>query len=172
MHKLGILVPHLGASHQNYCLLRNVNRLLTQSADTDVILFYENLNIPCVQPMAAMMQIHEAWGFDAPVIATSLSTAEKLIRMPGPTKKIFYTWDLEWLRMPQKLWEQLYSVYAHPSLRLVARGEDHKQILQDAWNKKVDAVIDDFELGPFLNLCYVGNKVQAVTPLLEGAGRS
>lgn len=153
MHRLGIAVPSLGAGHLSYVLVRNVNQLLRRGYDTDVVLFYENLTRPGLWPDCAVMQMAEAFGYDAPMIATSLSTAEKLLRFPGPAKRVFYVWDLEWLRLGnQKQFEHLQSVYGNTRLMLVARSRDHARVLENAWNRPVAAIVEDFALKPLLEI--------------------
>ena len=152
MKKIGFAVSNLGAGHMNYSLIRQINLLMANRVDTDIILFYETLALPCLPPACARMQIHEGYGFDGPIVATSLTTAEKLIRFPSPPRKIFYVWDLEWLRMPQKSYEQLRSIYSNPDLEVVARGNDHRDLIQDVWNRPVTAVIEDFNLTEFEKL--------------------
>ena len=152
MKKLGFAVSNLGAAHMSYALIRQINLLMAERHDLDVVLFYENLALPCMPVACATMQIHEAYGYDGPVVATNLTTAEKLIRFPSPRAKLFYVWDLEWLRLPQKSFEQLRSIYAHSELTLVARGKDHADIISDVWNRPVTAVIEDFDLSDFEKL--------------------
>jgi hypothetical protein len=155
MNKIGIAVPNLGAGHMTYCLIRNVNLWMHERFDTDITLFYETLALPCLPPNCAVMQIHEGFSYDGPMIATSLSTADKLARWPGPSRRLFYTWDMEWLRMPQKSFEQLRGIYANPDLELVARGQDHARLLEDVWNVKVRAVVEDFDLNELLKVINV-----------------
>ena len=161
MNKLGFAVNNLGASHLAYCLLRNIKSFMEERYDTDIIVFYENLVPPCIPPSCAVMQIHEAFGYDGTLVATSLSTAEKLLRFPGPKARAFYVWDLEWLRMPQKSFEELRSVYGNPELTLLARSLDHAEILADVWNRPVEAIVEDFDLKTILQFaqpkCHLKN---------------
>jgi len=81
MKKLGFAVPNLGASHMNYSLIRQINLFMAERFDTDIVLFYETLDLPCLPPACSRMQIHEGYGFDGPIVATALTTAEKLIEL-------------------------------------------------------------------------------------------
>lgn len=146
MNKLGIAVPNLGAGHMSYCLIRNINLFMSERYDTDITVFYETLALPCLPPACAVMQIHEGFSFDGPMVATSLSTADKLARWPGPSRRLFYVWDLEWLRMPQKSFEQLRGIYGNPDFDLIARGPDHAHVLMDVWNVPVKYVVEDFNI--------------------------
>jgi hypothetical protein len=147
--KLGISLDNLGPSQLAYAVLSQANRLVTERSDVDVTVFYETLARPCITPRFAHMQMAEAYGFDGPVVATSLSSAGKLLRMPACPKKLFLVWDLEWLRKPHA-YENLKTVYCHSELTLLARGEDHAKAISDCWNRPV-AVVGDFDLTLVLN---------------------
>jgi hypothetical protein len=157
MQKLGIALANVGPSHLSYRVIRGVNEIMRTSHDTDIILFYEQLAQPCVPPLCSLMHINEVWGFDGQVIATNINTASKLVRSPGPSKKIFYCWDLDWLRIQQKQYEQLHSIYSNPQLQLVARSVDHQKLLVDLWGAKNVPVIEDFELPRLIEMIYGGS---------------
>jgi hypothetical protein len=142
--KLGIVLDNLGPSQLAYAVLSQANRLVTERSDVDVTVFYESLTRPCITPWFATMQMAEAYGFDGPVVATSLSSAAKLLRMPSCPRKFFLVWDLEWLRKPQP-YENLKAVYFHSELTLLARGEDHAKAISDCWNRPAD-IVGDFDL--------------------------
>lgn len=92
------------------------------------------------------MNVHysEAYCFDGPIIATCFDTAIKLINLPTPNPKFFFLNDLEWLYQPQKNYEDLSRVYRHPELTLLARSEDHKTVIENAWNVKVGKIINKY----------------------------
>jgi hypothetical protein len=150
--KLGIAVRDLGASQLNFYIVNQVNALVAKNADKDAILFFEEHRRPCLPMNFAVMQMTECFGFNAPVVATTVASAEKLLRLPGPTKRIFYVWDLEWLRFQHKNFRALQAVYGHPSLLLIARSGDHKQAIEQAWNRPVDAVIENFNLDAIMEV--------------------
>lgn len=142
--KLGVLVSDLGASQQNYYLIKNANDLVGNRSDTDVVAFYESLSHPCMAMNFASMQLAECWSFDGVAVATTFSTAEKLIRFPGPRKRAFYCWDIEWLR-EKRMFRDAQSVYGRPELILLARCKDHAEVISDVWCREV-TVVEDFNL--------------------------
>jgi hypothetical protein len=147
---INILLQNMGASQLSYFTIKNCNDFALERSEIDIIVFYENLHKNCLSPNFAVMQIAEAWGQKGPMVATSLSTAFKLISFPcGP--KLFYIWDLEWLRGQQQ-YEKYADVYTHPALQLVARSESHKRIIENAFNRKVDHILDDFNLNHLLGI--------------------
>jgi hypothetical protein len=151
--KIGVLVNDLGYTQQNYFFITNVNQLVSSRSDVDIIAFYESLRKPCLAMNFACMQINEAYGYDGVVLATSLLTADKLIRFPSPKKKLFYVWDLEWLRIQSKQFTTLRAIYGHPELELIARSKEHARLIEECWNRPVAHVVDDFNIESLLLSC-------------------
>lgn len=148
--KLGLLVKNAGASQLNYYLIRSANKLLDEGKLQDVTLFYEDLARPCIPANFALMQMTEAFGFNGTAIATTVSTAAKLLKMPGPKVKLFFVWDLEWLRPQQKAFRQFQGVYGHPDLKLIARNAEHADIIKRAWNTPVSFLNSEINLEDML----------------------
>lgn len=143
--KIGFCLEDLGPSQLSYEFITNSNQILEKGITFDIIGFYEGVARPCIPINFATMQIAEAWGFDGILIATSLSTAQKVLKCPSASKKIFLVWDLEWLRTKNLNFRDLREVYANPKLTLVARGADHAKVIEDLWHKKCE-VVNGFDL--------------------------
>lgn len=152
MNKLGFLLPHLGNSQLAFQLINSANKFLETHIDTDVIAFVSNQLRPKVCPSFAVMNINEAFDFDGVAIATTLHTAEKLARFPGPRKRYFYVWDLEWSRNLGWSFEKLSEIYNNPNLTLIARHDDHAKVIEQCWNRPVHAVVPDCEVSHMVNL--------------------
>lgn len=141
MNRLGVMVRDLGASELNWRLVRQANTMAT-----DVVLFYDEL-MPSPMPLlCASMPSVEAWGYDGPVVATSLLTAKKLLNLPAVSSRLFYVWDLEWLRMESPPYRGLYEVYGDERLTLVARTREHASLMEDLWGRAVARVVPDADL--------------------------
>jgi len=152
--KLAVAVTNLGPTQLNYFMIARVNQLMGQRHDVDFIAFYENLFRPCVPTMNfASMQLVEAYGYDGTIIATTLLTADKVLKFPGPKRKLFYVWDLEWLRIQDKHYSTLKSIYANPNIALIARSKEHQRAIEDCWNRNVSYVVDDFNIEAIVGLC-------------------
>ena len=150
--KLGLAFNNLGPSQLAYHFTVNATKLLEEGVGVDVICFYQDLQRTALEQNFAMMQMAEAYGFDGTLVATSFSTAKKTLQLPTPTKKAFYVWDLEWLRMKKKDFRSLQQVYGNPELLLIARSEDHARVLENAWNRKVSLITDNCDLRQMLKL--------------------
>ncbi len=154
MNKIGFAVHDLGPSQLAFNLINEGNLAVGTNHLTDVIAFYEHHRQPCIAMQFGAMQIMEGWGYEAPIVATTLNTAAKILRFPTASRKFFYVWDLEWLRGEARPFEDLCSVYRNGGLELVARSIEHKLAIQSAWNVKVAAVIEDCNVQAFLRLAH------------------
>lgn len=151
MQKLAFAIPNLGPSQLSYYLARNANSYMPNKPD--VTIFYEQQTQPAFNYSAVLLPIIEAYNYSGTLVATSLNTAQKLISFPGPTRKLFYVWDLEWLRIKQKNFSELQSIYRNNQLEIFSRSQSHKLAIEECWNVKVKAIVEDFgDFKEFLEL--------------------
>lgn len=141
--KFGVMLENLGATQLNYHVIKNVNDYLDKNYKSDIIVFFNNYSVPCLDVRFSCMDIREVVGFNHPVIATDLLTASQLSMFHGPTQRLFYNWSLEW--KTNRNYEETSSVYQNSSLQLVTRNEQYARIISNCWNRKPD-VIGDFEI--------------------------
>lgn len=144
--KLGIALDNLGHSQLAFYAIRNINALLAEGREHEVVVFYQELATPCITPRFAAMPIQEAFGFDGPLVATSYTTAEAVRGFPSSPRKLWYAWDLDWLRLAQKDYGSLARVYRDPRLSVLARSADHAQAIEGVWLRPVAGVVPDFDL--------------------------
>lgn len=149
---INFLVSELGPTQQNYYLIRNINQFHEQHTDFNIQVFTENLSRFCMKPLFGVMSVAEAWGQSGPFIATNLSTAAKLINYPLASHKLFYVWDLEFLRSWNRMYDMYASIYLHKDITLVARSKEHADLLENAFNKKVEHIINNFNLNNILEI--------------------
>lgn len=142
--RLGFILSSLGATQLAYHLLEQGDAVLSDRTDLDVVVFFQNVTKTWTTPTFAAMNISEAYGFTGVAIATDLDTAGKLARFPGPSKRFFYVWDLEWLRPSGRFYEDYASVYC--KLPLIARSDSHARLIEYCWNRPVHAVVPNCDL--------------------------
>lgn len=148
--RFGVMLNSLGHNQLNFYLAKQINDRTRKQGDINCNLFYQDLKPIAFPPMTPVFQSIEVNGFEAPVVATSLQTAFKLINAFGPTKKYFYLFNLEWI-VPQQLnYEQLANIYCNPEIELIVRNHDHKVIVENCWNRKPIGILDDFNLEQLL----------------------
>jgi hypothetical protein len=156
--KLGFLVPHLGGTQLAFRLIYNVNKASHRSIDKDIVVFYENIVKPCYTVGFMTTNVADAWSYPGPMIATNLSTAHKIIQFPGPPRKYFYVWDLEWKDIPNKKYEALAEIYHNPKLELIARSDHHAKAIEHVWGRSVKAVVEDCDIDQLFALTQAQGK--------------
>ena len=148
MKNFSVLVPNLGSSQLSFFVITQINKMFEEKPDKDAIVFYENMSSSCMPVNFAVMDISECWSHAGPVIATSFSTAEKLRCFPSE-RKLFYVWDLEWIRntpAQSVQYENFKDVYTNKSLKLIARSQSHKKLIENCFNRDVDYTVENFNM--------------------------
>lgn len=143
--KLGILVKNVESSDLTFAITQFVEK----HQDVDVVIFYKNLGRPYFDIPCPQISIADLYGFYGSVVATDLDTARILINSIGPYQKIFYPWDLEWLRLKMFNYKQLNSVYNSSELVKVARSDDHADQLYATFDAHYDV---ELTFGDLLDL--------------------
>lgn len=150
--KFGVAVNNLSFSQLACEIIQTSNCILSAGVEHDMVLLYEQPSRPCMQTLFPTMHLCEAWGFNGTIIATSLSTAAKSLSFPSVSRRVFYVYDLEWVRLKQKGYRPLWEIYANPAHLLVARSEEHADAIASAWNTPVAGICEAFDLNFFINL--------------------
>jgi len=153
LKNFSVLVPNTGANQISFCLINQINKLFESNPEIDVMVFYENIHKNCIPANFAAMEISHAFNHKGPMIATTLSTAQKLISFASE-KKFFYVWDLSWIRNSMQVsnYESYNSIYTNTSLELIARSESHKKAIENCFNRKVNHVVSDFNIKEMLEI--------------------
>ena len=140
--KVNILVDHLGSCQLSYYLIKCVNQLVGEGYS--VIVFYDKMSRHVLRPAFPTMQMVECWAQPGITIATSMNTAINLIDFPGPQHKLYYVYDMEWMRGAQRMWGAFHDLFTHPELKLIARTPEYATIIENAFNKKPEYTMDNF----------------------------
>jgi len=151
MIQLNFLVEHMGNSQLAFALTSTLNDLADTRSDLDAIVYYNTMHRIYMTPKFAMMQMVEAWGQPGYTIATSVATARKMLSFPGTQKRLFYVWDLEWIRGEQIYYDMFAPLYQDPSIVLIARSKIHADAINNCFNTGVVKpchkdihIVDDF----------------------------
>lgn len=146
-NKIGIAVSNLSFSQLAFNIVKQVNAALAQNCKRNITVFYEEPRPAFASFLFPSMHIAEAYEWSGTLIATNLSTAQKIISFPTAARRYFYVWELEWLRMQNVPFEQLHYIYNNSKLRLIARSPDYSLLLKECFNVDVNLFMEDFNLG-------------------------
>lgn len=144
MYNSSILVNSLDVSQLSISLCKNLNEVLSTTQYLDSIVYYQTWGKIPFAPKFAILMEREFWGATGVAISTNLATTEKLIKCPGPKKKFFYVWNLEWLNMQNPDYDKLSNLYNNDEIELIARSPYHAAVLESIW-KKPAFIMEDFE---------------------------
>lgn len=115
----------------------------------DPVIFYTNLSSPMLDIPFAIMNIYNITHYyNGPCVATDLETAKILTKTNNRLDRYFYVYDLEWLRKPIP-YEAALEVMRNDDLKLIARSNSHKKLIENYCNKEVVGIVDDFSCDDF-----------------------
>jgi hypothetical protein len=150
--RIGFLVTSMGSTQLAYHILREAPAVLGVVPQLDILAFVQNVSKPWTIPPFALLNISEAFGFDGVAVATDLNTARKMRSFPGPRRRYFYAWDLEWVHSPGLDHEGLAEIYADVTLPIVARSEPHARVIERCWGRPVRAVVEHCDMARWMKV--------------------
>lgn len=144
MKKIGVMLKHLGNSQLNYEFFTSANRLVKETASVDIICFVESPSAPVIPLCFAVMPVSEAKSFDGILISTNLILAELALENLDASRKVFYSYDLDWMRgrLP---FEETAKIYHSEEHELVVRSEYHQNAFSSAFNL-LPRVVPSFDI--------------------------
>lgn len=151
MNKIGVIVRDLGFSQSNFSLIKSLNYFVDNNL-TDCCIFYESLVQTPLTPLFGTYHVNEIYDFEGIVISTNLLGTKRLVNVPGPLKKYFYIWDLEWTKLRGYQYNIIRDIYLNSEVDLIARSERHYNLLKNCF-KKPACIIDNWEKEELAKLC-------------------
>lgn len=142
MNKIGILLNNLGPSQLAYYAVKNGNDFVNNNPHKDFIVFFYEISPECLRPNFAVMNLSEAYNYNGILVATDANSASRIIEFPGTVNRFFYVWDFEWLRLNNKNFEDLKTIYDNNKLPLIARSKTHFNLLKKIWKEPIGVVED------------------------------
>ena len=153
--KFGIIINNLGHSQLSYFLIRNINIAMRNRENISPYIFYENPQPYRQSPLCCLLQVVEAFQFHAPLVATSLSSAQKLLICTGTNKKFFFLNDLQWIKTTPTIYDQYYKIYTNPALQLIVKCQDHFDLVKNCWNQEPVGIWEDCNIKQLLEIINV-----------------
>jgi hypothetical protein len=149
MKKLGICVTDFGHSQLSYRILKEVNGLMLSRFDTPISIFYENLDRPIGKLLTGYFNMSESWLFNGALVATSHTTANKMMTILGPRQKIYYVQDLDFLNNVVNS-DIFYNLFCNSNMEILCRSQNHKKVIENNFNVKVKGVVENFDIKSLL----------------------
>jgi hypothetical protein len=156
---IGIVCNNVGPSQLAYYLIKTGNEFV-KTGDDDLVVFFYELMPECIKPNFALMNLSEAYDYNGVLVATDINSASRILEYPGTQEKFFYLWDLDWIKLPQKQYENLLQVYKNPRLPLIVRSKRHFELVKNLWQEPV-GIVEDCNIGQLKQVIENSKNVEA-----------
>ncbi len=83
--------------------------------------------------------------YEGVLISTSIKNAAISLKMPTKMDRYLYLWDFNWLNIPTD-YNAMYEVISNDKLKLIARSEEHADMIENFCNKKPVGIVDNWNL--------------------------
>lgn len=153
MLNIGLILPDLSMSQLAFMAINQAN-LFHGNTDIACTLFYCDANQPCVEPKVPIMNITEIHGFHGLLISTDIDSTLASIRAASKATRVFYVWDLEWIRRGKNNFQYNMQAFRHPKVHIATRSEEHARAVSQYANRDKVLVV------PHLNLMEIVNLVE------------
>lgn len=134
MREIGVIVNHLAPSQLSYIVTQQINKF------GGVI--FEKVRVPPIQSINGLvLPIHQINKFKGILIATDLDSARYLVNLGNPARKIFYPWQVEWLKHGND-YLSTAKVFTDPLIEVIARSESYADQIR-LMNREPSAIIEE-----------------------------
>jgi hypothetical protein len=131
--KLGILLNDFGANQKTLAIIRKLNLLHLNGKN--VVLYLAEQSPHVINCSFPIFFQKEAWMSRCIMIANDIDTANKLLEMPGPYRKMLYIWDLQWLFINDQIFDSLKKIYSNNEIELISPSKHYYDVLLSVWSK-------------------------------------
>lgn len=131
MRKIGLVLNNWGPSDVAFDAIYSVERA---PREIDITGFYLTPSRPCLAPRFAVVESYLSYAFTGPLVATSLATADRVLKAASSKDRYFYIWNLEWLHQPVPF-TVLHELLT--TLKPIARTKEIADHLSEVWGVEV-----------------------------------
>lgn len=125
--KIGLVLNNWGVNDCAFDALYSIESL---DRTHDLMGFYLSPARPCLAPRFAVCESYLSYSFDGTLVATSLLTADRVLKAATSKDRYFYVWSLDWLSSVVPF-NQLREILT--SLKVVCRTKEIADHLGKVW---------------------------------------
>ncbi len=145
--KIGFFLKDIGNNQIAFDLITEINKYLKTNKDDAITIFVENIESPVKTPSCPVMQATEVWSYTGNVVATSVSTATKLIQAVSPKRKMMLVHSPEWFNQQNIVrYEGIHQVFMFPRLEILTIDETYNKLFLACFNREPSLVWKDFSI--------------------------
>jgi len=141
---IAAFVESLGPSQSAFYLIKEWNKGL-EDPTLSLSAFVNAHCLPCQQCMFSYKLLAFLSSYQGVLISTSIKNAAISLKMPTRIDRYLYLWDFNWLTRPTA-YSGMYEVLANDKLKLIARSQEHADMIENFCNKKPVGIVDNWNL--------------------------
>lgn len=134
MQKVGLILKDCGPSQAAFYGISKMN-VECASSNLDCSIFELNHVPPIIRARFGIFPITLAYLYDGILISTDIETTKFSLESCRASKRIFYVWDLEWMRKLRSF--DSNQIYSLPELTIVCRSKEHADCIERISRRKV-----------------------------------
>ena len=150
MINIAAVVEHLGPSQKSFYMINEFNKTLS-ALNLCASVFTVKPAIPVIPTMFSCRSVAFMSGYHHNLFATTIGEANTLLKGNNRAAKFLYLWDLSWVDSPMN-YNEVCSVLRDDRLKIIARSEDHAEMIDNFCNKKTVGVVDNWNLDSLVEM--------------------
>jgi hypothetical protein len=149
--KIGFLLSDCGPNQAAYEIIKSCNEYLSRKDNIDPIIFWRNISPFVITPNFSSMCMYEAYRYNGNLISFDLNSATRSLDY-FVDSRYFYVFDLEWCHIKNRPYEQLAEIYQNPKLKLIARSQQHYDIIKLSWGILPVGIVQNSNIEEFAGI--------------------
>ena len=143
--KTGILFNDLTKNDKNYHLMKTMNAKVLNKSD-ELCAFILNVSQKVIKTEFAYTNISDIAHFnEGLLIATSLDTADAMLKTSVNSKKCLYLWNMEWMGQ-RTVYKGVKKLLSDDRIKIICRSQLQADIIKNNYNVDVDGIEEEFNL--------------------------
>lgn len=150
--KTGILFNDFTKNDKNYHLMKTMNSKVLNKSD-ELCAFILNVSQKLMKTEFAYANISDIAHFNGGLlIATSLDTADAMLKTSVNSKKCLYLWNMEWLGQ-RTVYKGVKKLLSDDRIKIICRSQLQADIIKNNYNVDVDGIEEEFNLENIHAIC-------------------
>lgn len=142
MKSIAVIVDKWECSQLCFLVSQWFNKIIEES-NIDCVVFCKDSDPPFIQTNFSIMNISELYSFGGLAISTNIENTKTLIKSCINANKIFYVWELEFIK--NKNYLDNLSVFNNKEIELITRSKEYSDEIKNLCNRK-SSVIENFNI--------------------------
>ena len=153
MKEIATIVRSLTASQNNFCMIKEFNEI-AKNPKRSVSCLTLQPSPPVIKPMFSCKNISFVSNFAGKLVATNFSDLAFILDSHTSCDKYFYLWELDF---PTDF-DMTCRMLNDKRLKIATRSLDQKALLENKYNVKVDAIVEDWNRNQLEEFLGVNNE--------------